>query len=410
MLRIHAHELKEFVRQVDSLGGPGSPSAAEFWREFEYVPSVAINTALDPFGVPYMGQQLELYQEISGRNLNQAVNELTKFDLELHSRARNPYNHGDPGMLSNQLIQLAKAMRLVKPKRGAKLLDMGCGWGLSSEYAAYIGLDVHAIDINPDFVSLVRKRSDRLGLEIQADVCAFDNFKEKACYDVILFYECLHHAIKPWELISALSRRLGDEGAIVACGEPINAYWWPHWGLRLDPMSVYCIHKHGWFESGWSLPFITRCFDEALLNTTVVHDPDPDVGSFIVGRNGKTLDATWLVRNCLISGAAVDGGYLVATGKMQLALKLTPSAKSCTLIVQNFRAKSVLTSLQVGERRPLPLEIIPGENRITLGRWNADEPVVFTSETWVPAEEIGNQDKRSLAFQVSGIEFERWNA
>lgn len=34
-------------------------------------------------------------------------------------------------------------------------------------------------------------------------------------------------------------------------------------GLRLDALSVYCIHKFGWFESGWSLGFLKRMIVDA---------------------------------------------------------------------------------------------------------------------------------------------------
>ncbi|MBU6296156.1 MAG: methyltransferase domain-containing protein, partial [Planctomycetes bacterium] len=42
---------------------------------------------------------------------------------------------------------------------GASILDMGCGWGLSSEAMAFSGASVTAVDINPQFVELIEKRA-----------------------------------------------------------------------------------------------------------------------------------------------------------------------------------------------------------------------------------------------------------
>lgn len=67
---------------------------------------------------------------------------------------------------------------------------MGAGWGLSSELAAYIGLTVSAIDINPLFVELIRTRAARSGLPIEAAASSFDAYEPQKAYDGILFYEC----------------------------------------------------------------------------------------------------------------------------------------------------------------------------------------------------------------------------
>ena len=50
-------------------------------------------------------------------------------------------------------------------------------------------------------------------------------------------------------------------GVIGFVGEPINDHWWKHWGLRLDEEPLFVARSHGWFESGWTLEFITDCFE-----------------------------------------------------------------------------------------------------------------------------------------------------
>jgi hypothetical protein len=62
---------------------------------------------------------------------------------------------------------------------------------------------------------------------------------------------------------------LKPDGKVFFAGEPINELWWKNWGLRLDACSIYCIRKHGWFESGWSEPFLHHMFDRLGWHLTL---------------------------------------------------------------------------------------------------------------------------------------------
>jgi ubiquinone/menaquinone biosynthesis C-methylase UbiE len=280
-------QLEEFVAESDRRGGPESPETEKYWKDLEYVPKVVVDKSLDPFGDEYLNQQLVLYTEISGRHLNQNENEHVNFELNKHISARNPYDHPDPTRLAIHMIRLCSALRLANKHRGARLLDMGCGWGLSSELASYLGFEVHALDVNRDFIKLVDERSLRLNLGIKSIHSSFDEFVTEEKFDIVLFYECLHHAVTPWTLLEKMARVLVDQGKILLCGEPINEFWWPTWGLRSDPLSVYCVRKFGWFESGWSKDFILKCLDRALLNATFVPAADPELGPIIIASEEK---------------------------------------------------------------------------------------------------------------------------
>ncbi|MBV2150014.1 class I SAM-dependent methyltransferase [Sphingobium sp. AS12] len=396
-------DLPEFVRKIDDLGGPGDPRVDDYWRHISYAPAIEIDTDLDPFSVAYFNAQIALYEEISGRALDQTVNEHTIFNREAHVTSRNPYNHGDPSALATQLVQLATAMRHAKPRRGARIVDMGCGWGLSSELASYLGLDVEAVDINRDFVALVSERSQRYGYGIKPIHASFDSYVSQTPVDLFLFYECLHHAVEPWTLLGRLATMLSPAGKIVACGEPINTHWWPHWGLRLDPMSIYCIHKHGWFESGWSLEFLTRCLDRALLNVQVTTDPDSSIGQFVIGARDEVLNAEWLHRNSTIEGGVLDGHYLVAGEKTTLRFCTSIGGGRSELVIHNFRPRPIKAKVRRDGGSAVKMTFVPGETRLPVDVIEVGTVLQFESETWRPSEEIGNLDTRRLAFHIGGI-------
>lgn len=267
-------DLDAFVQECDRLGGLDDPRIADYFRDFEYRPTTHIDQQLDPFSEHYFQQQLQLYMELSGRQLNQSEGERTDLDVDSHVAGANPYRRSDIAFISKHARTIQTCLLMANLPHGARILDAGCGWGLSSEMMAFAGAQVTAIDINPLFVELVQKRASRLALPIVAHCVEFDRFETNEQFDLLFFYECLHHSVKPWETIRLLSRFVKPDGKILFAGEPVNNVWWKDWGLRLDPPSVYCIRKFGWWESGWSMEFIRRCFASAGFQLTAY----PDVG------------------------------------------------------------------------------------------------------------------------------------
>lgn len=291
------------------------------------------------------------------------------------------------------------------------MLDMGCGWGLSSEAAAYLGLDVTAVDINEDFIRLVQARSDRLGLGIVAKQSSFDTFTSAVEYDCVLFYECLHHALRPWQVIERMTSLMKDGGRLLLCGEPINKHWWPNWGLRLDPLSVYCIRKHGWFESGWSLPFIVKCLERAQLSCDVIERPNDEIGTVIVatklGGDRVVLAADWLSRNASITGAHLDNQFLVVGAEATITLQTVVGLSQPKLIAHNYRPTGVAVTICVGDAEPHDVVLANGVTKMPLAGLAPGVAISIRSETWVPAVEIGNADQRNIGFQISGLEIDQ---
>ncbi len=209
----------------------------------------------------------------------------------------NPYHRNDIAFLSKHSRAVLTAIMLADPPAGAHILDAGCGWGLSSELMAFCGARVTAIDINPAFVELVRRRAQRFMLPITAIRSEFDTFETGERFDLLFFYECLHHSVKPWESLKSLGRFVKPEGKIVFAGEPVNTVWWPHWGLRLDAPSVYCARKFGWWESGWSMLFIARCFEQAGFTLNTFEEIGLDNGPIgIATRTGQEIVVNRSVR------------------------------------------------------------------------------------------------------------------
>lgn len=403
---VDAQMLDDFVLSSDRQGGPNSPACNEFWRDFVYVPRMAVDQELDPHGDAYISAQLSLYSEISGRAFNQVQNEQTDFDFTAHVAAVNPYNHPDPSGLAVHLQRLSRAFRFANLSRGSRLLDMGCGWGLSSEVAAYLGLQVSAVDINPFFVDLVNKRAERLGYNIVASVSPFHEYFANNAYDAILFYESLHHALLPWAVIRNLTRYLKPGGSVALAGEPINDYWWKYWGIRLDALSIYCIRKFGWFESGWSLPFITNALNRAGLRTKIYCDPDPEIGYTIIGTKfAKTASrVSDIMQRCSTEGWLLEEDYVVLLGSGWMDVAFPPGSTSARVRIRNFRTRDLGLTLRTRDETLFDGRLPVGDASVTIDRRSEIMRLFFLGETWVPDDEIHNGDTRTISLHIEGIE------
>lgn len=130
IFRIKTSDLTGFIAHSDQLGGPGHPDCEQYWQGIEYYPDIVVDQSLDPFSEEYVNQQVALYREVSGRELDQLTNEHTALDVNRHTAAINPYDHGSPSGLAQHIERLSRAIRLGAPPRGSLMLDMGCGWGL----------------------------------------------------------------------------------------------------------------------------------------------------------------------------------------------------------------------------------------------------------------------------------------
>lgn len=400
-------DLDQFVSISDSLGGPGSPACNDFWAGFTYEPRHQVDQSLDPFSEAYVADQVVLYEEISGRKYDVQKNELTEFDVALHIMAANPYNHPDPTVLAVHLQRLSRALRYAAPQRGEVLLDMGCGWGLSSELAAYLGLSVVAVDVNPSFIHLVRERAKSGKRTIAAEVATFESFSPAEPADIALFYECLHHAVRPWIVAARIAAGLKHGGRIVLAGEPINDIWWKHWGMRLDPISVYCIRKFGWFESGWSLAFIKQVLHRAGFTPRSYQSDDPELGYVVIGDKLErhNVPAAAIAGLFATSGSVFDDKFLIFSGAGSLTLSFPVEMHTAVLNVVNFRGRELRVLIADGEKMLFQANMRPGETTITVPQQEQPSDLRLEVERWMPDEETHSGDRRILGLHLQSIDF-----
>ncbi len=407
---VNSDELDAFVQTSDRLGGPGSSATRDYWKDFRYLPRVQVDTRLDPDAGVYMEQMLALYREMSGRTMDLATNELLSFDVQSLVHAYSPYASRPPGELALHYLRLAKIIRGAGLPLGARILDLGCGWGLSSEFLAQLGFQVHAVDLNPQFVALVQQRTRRLNLDVKVERALFEQVEPAAqSVDAALFYESFHHAPDPRPIVRNIAHGLKPGGCLMLAGEPIQEEFWPAWGLRLDALSVYCIRKFGWFESGFSRAYLARLLARHGLLPWFVQDLDPQIGLYAYGIKTRraTLDVLsswgpepqwWKEFEWLVSNRDGEAS--------SLTLYRPASCHRVVFELMNFSPDPMPLQLAVAGSRSEHL-LLTGRNEVSAPLDTEDVEVVvrFTTKSWCPAEVLGTGDHRRLGFHLAGATF-----
>jgi 2-polyprenyl-3-methyl-5-hydroxy-6-metoxy-1,4-benzoquinol methylase len=111
----------------------------------------------DPSSPDYAAAQLALYEGISGR-VYRTANEETVFDVDAALRRPFPYT-SSPAVGGAHLGAIAFLLRSLDLKPGARVLDVGPGWGNTTLALAQFGFDVTALDVEPRFCALIAARA-----------------------------------------------------------------------------------------------------------------------------------------------------------------------------------------------------------------------------------------------------------
>ncbi len=404
--------VRAFVDRSDRLGGPNSPRTAAFWRDLQFVlPDWLRDRAArsHPLSQDYADVQNLLYSMMVGRPYADLEFELTPFDKGQAASGLLAYPNRTPKNLNTYFHAMAKLADQFDGDECKDILDLGSGWGFTSEYMARLGHRVVAVDINPDFVEVAGRRSDDNRLGIDYRLGTFDRLPlapdEK--FDVIMSFESFHHCRAPLAALTGMANHLRAKGQVILAGEPfIQSAMWPAWGLRLDALSIYCIAKFGWWESGWTREYMGYLFRGVGLRSEMV-DFQADMERYFVGRLAPEFAAgqmTWVHAG---AGWRPDRQYLISAGTSTLEF-LRP-LKGLVLQIENFSPRPVgLAISSPRTSQSSQRSLAPGTNRVPISFDLAPEGQPWTlslqGEVWCPDEVLGNGDRSELSFHLSAVE------
>lgn len=97
----------------------------------------------------------------------------------------------DQSLYMAQNAKYERILNLLQPQPGARILEIGCGWGGFAEMAARRGCEVHGITLSKEQLQYARQRMKYHGLESQVTLEYLDYRDLKGEYDHIVSIEML---------------------------------------------------------------------------------------------------------------------------------------------------------------------------------------------------------------------------
>ena len=121
----------------------------------------------------------------------------------------------DPGC-SDMLVSIGVIFRLLPPPP-ARILDLGCGTGWTSQFFARRGYRVTGQDISSEALALARDFSTQLGIGDTLDFHDgdYESLPFDKEFDVAIFYDSLHHAEDEGAAVASAYRALKPGGMLI---------------------------------------------------------------------------------------------------------------------------------------------------------------------------------------------------
>jgi 2-polyprenyl-3-methyl-5-hydroxy-6-metoxy-1,4-benzoquinol methylase len=412
--RLSQDTLDQFIRETDRLG-PGTPGCNVFWEDLVYEPTISLDAQLKPRSAAYKEQQLGLYHEIVGHDYLVSRDEHSpNIPVDRLLYAPNAYNHQNPADFVKHYVAMSMLVQELRLPIGARILELGSGWGFTQEFLATCGYDTVGIEMNDDFVTASNARLRRLGFGERVRRGTFESFdltKEER-FDAVIAYEAFHHAVDPEAMLGKYISHLKPGGYFALAAEPFNRYYHT-WGLRLDACSIYSIKKFGWFESGWSVEYMAYLLNRCGMEANFIEASANELTRYMIGwlSDRRRPYQLGLWDPSIGAGWWTAWDYCGSRGKSSLLLARPPNAKTLKIDTANFNTSPLNVSVALSHGKEHRFLLQPGDAEVVieieLARGDGEDMrLELTSDTFCPAKVGINADPRDLGIHIRSIQWE----
>lgn len=280
-------ELDLIIKELDDAAKISDDALRAIFKTFKFEDSKQSNT--DPFSSEYHKHQFNIYEKISGKRYK-VDNEVSAFDVNQAIKEPFPFSSKSCDTVGNHIIAIGHLIKTLALKPGSTIIEFGSGWGNTTLWLAQMGFEVTAIDIEPRFIDLIKKRAAAININIEAINADFQiAHKLDRKWDAIIFFESFHHCADHQSLIPGLLNLLNEGGKIIFAAEPITDDFPIPSGLRLDGESLWAIRNFGWCELGFQETYFRELMNRNNLKIAKYSCPETPWGTiFIAERNDSS--------------------------------------------------------------------------------------------------------------------------
>jgi len=129
-----------------------------------------------------------------------------------------PFGH-NPRETARFLIDFGYVLQLLDLHAGSSLVELGCGSGWMTRFAARHGVRAEGYDISPEMIEIARAEAAAEGLHVTFEAGDYEQLDLGRRFDACLIYDALHHSERP-ELVLAAAHRALKPGGRLLLAEP----------------------------------------------------------------------------------------------------------------------------------------------------------------------------------------------
>jgi 2-polyprenyl-3-methyl-5-hydroxy-6-metoxy-1,4-benzoquinol methylase len=362
----------------------------------------------DPFSGAYADAQLAFYGKVAARPHYDVENELSGFPTDPNRPF--PYYTQSSATVAAHLIALGFIIKTMALPAESTILELGAGWGNTTIALAQMGYDVTAIDIEPNFVDLIRTRAERMSLAVDVRQMVFlevDHLDRR--FDAVLFYESFHHCSDHRELVRKLAEMINPEGRVFFAAEPIDESFVMPWGVRTDGESLWAIRRNGWLELGFQESYFLRMLsregwivDKHVTDAThlgVIFEARRANGSYEIGSFVMPPDE----RESWTEPDAPGGLGPYAREHTELSLEVGGGYSTIVIDAFSYCPKELAYRVRHGVSEVAGSAPAGGTFTIELPYDRRAESLVIESTTWRPIDLLHSPDVRTLGIGIRSV-------
>lgn len=152
----------------------------------------------------------------------------------------------EPLQRASEARRIEALARLLAPRAGERLMDLGCGSGWLAARCCRTGAEVHAVDVAPRGVAAVRRRFPEVSRFHVADVYRLP-FRPSS-FDALVLSEVLEHLAEPDRALAEIRRVLRPGGRLLVC-VPYRERILQHLCIHCNRLTPANAHLHAFDEA-----------------------------------------------------------------------------------------------------------------------------------------------------------------
>jgi 2-polyprenyl-3-methyl-5-hydroxy-6-metoxy-1,4-benzoquinol methylase len=153
-----------------------------------------------------------------------------------------------PRETGRHLVDAGYVLQLLDLKPGMRFVELGCGPGWMTSFAARQGCVATGYDIAPEMIAIARERASNEGVDVTYEVADMEELDLLHEFDACLTYDSLHHSAQPELVLRAAARALKPGGRLLISE--------PNWKQRLQGRDAS--ETYGTTELGYSPRHLKR--------------------------------------------------------------------------------------------------------------------------------------------------------